>query len=136
MITVGSRVGSYTVLHLLGQGGMGRVYLAQHHRIDRRAAIKVLLPELSANAAVVERFFAEARATSTIHHPGIVEVLDCDMKDDTAFIVMEYLEGESLASYIRRVPAVISDRAFALSVVVQIAQAVAEIGRASCRERV
>jgi len=104
---------------------VGRVYLAQHHRIDRRAAIKVLLPELSANAAVVERFFAEARATSTIHHPGIVEVLDCDMKDDTAFIVMEYLEGESLASYIRRVPAVISDRAFALSVVVQIAQAVA-----------
>ena len=49
VISVGSRVGGYTVLHLLGQGGMGQVYLAQHHRIARRAAVKVLLPELSAN---------------------------------------------------------------------------------------
>ncbi|HET6149694.1 MAG TPA: serine/threonine-protein kinase [Polyangia bacterium] len=125
MITVGSRVGGYTVLHLLGQGGMGRVYLAQHHRIERRAAIKVLLPELSANAAVVERFFSEARATSSIRHPGIVEVLDCDMVADTAFIVMEYLEGETLAAYLRRVAGLTSDRTFALAIVTQIAQAVA-----------
>ena len=118
-------MGGYTVLHLLGQGGMGRVYLAQHHRIERRAAIKVLLPELSANAAVVERFFSEARATSSIRHPGIVEVLDCDMVADTAFIVMEYLEGESLAAYLRRVAGLTSDRTFALSIAAQIAQAVA-----------
>jgi serine/threonine protein kinase len=125
VITVGSRVGGYTVLQELGQGGMGRVYLAQHHRIERRAAIKVLLPELSTNAAVVERFFTEARATSSIRHPGIVEVLDCDVVDSQAFIVMEYLEGESLASYLRRILGLASDRVFALSVVGRVAQAVA-----------
>src|SRR5215468_7418554 len=99
MITVGSRVGSYTVLRLLGQGGMGQVYLAQHLRIARHVAIKVLLPELSSNERVIERFFTEAQATSLIHHPGIVEVIDCDMLEGQAYIVMEYLEGESLAGY-------------------------------------
>ena len=58
---------------------MGRVYLAQHHRIERRAAIKVLLPERSGQADVLQRFFTEARATSSIRHPGIVEVFDCDV---------------------------------------------------------
>jgi serine/threonine protein kinase len=125
VITVGSRVGGYTVLQELGQGGMGRVYLAQHQRIERRAAVKVLLPELSADAAVVERFFTEARATSSIRHPGIVEVLDCDVADGKAFIVMEYLEGESLASYLHRVSGLTGDRGFALAVVGQVAQAVA-----------
>ena len=113
------------MLQELGQGGMGRVYLAQHHRIERRAAVKVLLPELSTNAGVVERFFTEARATSSIRHPGIVEVLDCDVVDGNAFIVMEYLEGESLATYLRRILGLASDRVFALAVGAQVAQAVA-----------
>ncbi len=124
MITVGSRVGGFTVLHLLGQGGMGQVYLAQHHRIARRAAIKVLLPELSANESVVERFFTEARATSLIRHPGIVEVLDCDVRDGQAFIVMEHLEGESLADYLERIGSLAGDTAFALAVLGQVALAV------------
>ena len=125
MITVGSRVGGYAVLRELGRGGMGRVYLAQHNRIERRAAIKVLLPELSTQATVLERFFTEARATSSIRHPGIVEVFDCDVVDEHAFIVMEYLEGESLASYIRRISGLARDLPFALAVVGQIAQALA-----------
>ncbi len=124
MITVGSRVGGYTVLHLLGQGGMGQVFLAQHHRIARRAAVKVLLPELSANESVVERFFTEARATSLIRHPGIVEILDCDVRDGQAYIVMEHLEGESLADYLERTGGVVGDVPFALAVVSQVAQAV------------
>jgi serine/threonine-protein kinase len=103
---------------------MGQVYLAQHHRIARRAAVKVLLPELSRNDSVVERFFTEARATSLIRHPGIVEVLDCDVLDGQAFIVMEYLEGESLAAYLARVRTLSVDPAFALAVVDQVAQAV------------
>src|SRR4051812_30360973 len=80
---------------------MGAVYLAEHQRIARRAAIKLLRPELSSNEMVVERFFTEARATSLIRHPGIIEVLDCAVEDGCAYIVMEYLEGESLASYLR-----------------------------------
>ncbi len=124
MISVGSRVGGYTVLHQLGQGGMGQVFLAQHHRIARRAAVKVLLPELSANESVVERFFTEARATSLIRHPGIVEVLDCDVRDGQAYIVMEHLEGESVGDYLDRTGGLVGDTAFALAVMAQVAQAV------------
>ncbi len=104
---------------------MGRVYLAQHHRIERRAAIKVLLPERSGQADVLQRFFTEARATSSIRHPGIVEVFDCDVVDEQAYIVMEYLEGESLASYVRRISGLTRDLPFALGVVAQLAQALA-----------
>jgi serine/threonine-protein kinase len=103
---------------------MGQVFLAQHHRIARRAAVKVLLPELSANESVVERFFTEARATSLIRHPGIVEVLDCDVRDGQAYIVMEHLEGESVADYLERIGGLVGDTAFALAVVAQVAQAV------------
>ncbi len=124
MISVGSRVGGYTVLHQLGQGGMGQVFLAQHHRIARRAAVKVLLPELSANESVVERFFTEARATSLIRHPGIVEILDCDVREGQAYIVMEHLEGESVADYLERTGGLVGDTPFALAVVAQVAQAV------------
>ena len=81
---------------------MGEVYLAEHKYIARRAAIKFLLPELSQSKEVVERFFNEARAASLIQHPGIVEVLDCEVHaDGRAFIVMELLEGDSLRGYAR-----------------------------------
>jgi serine/threonine-protein kinase len=103
---------------------MGQVFLAQHHRIARRAALKVLLPELSANESVVERFFTEARATSLIRHPGIVEVLDCDVREGQAFIVMEHLEGESIADYLERTGGLVSDTPFALAIAAQVAQAV------------
>jgi len=99
---IGRTIGNYTILDKLGSGGMGEVYLAQHARIDRRAAIKFLLPGLSKDAEVVERFFNEARATSVIRHAGIVEIYDCDVIDDRAYIVMEYLEGESLAELVAR----------------------------------
>src|SRR3569832_1938903 len=75
MIGAGEQIGAYSVMHLLGRGGMGEVYLAQHRRVARRAAVKVLVPELSQNAAVLDRFFNEARAASLIRRPGIVENL-------------------------------------------------------------
>jgi serine/threonine protein kinase len=90
-------VGSYRLLEKLGEGGMGEVYSAEHKYIERRAAIKFLLPELTGSSDLVGRFFAEARAASVIKHPGIVEVLDCDVQPDgRAYIVMELLDGESL----------------------------------------
>ena len=93
---LGTNLGSYTILRKLGEGGMGEVYLAAHRRLARLAAVKVLLPECSTNADVVSRFFTEARATSLLDHPGIVEVLDCDvLPSGRAYIVMEYLQRRS-----------------------------------------
>jgi serine/threonine-protein kinase len=119
-------VGSYVLVEKLGEGGMGEVYLAEHKYIARRAAIKFLLRDLSGSADLVGRFFAEARAASVIKHPGIVEVLDCDVHDDgRAYIVMELLRGESLRDYIERVASVGRDEPGALAIFRQIASALA-----------
>jgi serine/threonine-protein kinase len=69
-------VGSYKILKPIGAGGMGFVYLAEHVLIGRKAAIKLLHPELSSNQEMVGRFFNEARSTALIKHPGIVEIFD------------------------------------------------------------
>ena len=100
---LGERFGSFKAVAKLGKGAMGEVFLAQHQRIDRRAAIKVLLPEGTLDAEMVRRFFIEARATSFIQHPGIVQIYDCDVhRNGRAYIVMEYLEGETLAKRLER----------------------------------
>jgi len=104
---VGQTVGSYEVIAPLGAGGMGLVFLAEHQRIARRAAVKVLAPEFTGSPDALKRFFMEARATSLIRHPGIVEVFDCDVDaNGCAYIVMEYLEGETLAAFLHREGAV------------------------------
>jgi serine/threonine protein kinase len=104
---------------------MGEVYLAEHKYIARKAAIKFLLRDLSNSSELVGRFFAEARAASVIKHPGIVEVLDCDVHDGRAYIVMELLRGESLRDYIERVGTAGQDEAGALGIFRQIASALA-----------
>src|SRR5687768_15810409 len=82
---------------------MGAVYLAEHSLIGRRAAIKSLLPSLSLQREIVDRFFNDAPATTSIPDPGIVQVFDFGFHTDaTAFIVMEFLEGEPLDARIRR----------------------------------
>src|SRR5258707_6819952 len=82
---------------------MGMVFLAEHVLLERRAAIKTLLPTLSVHPEIVERFFNEARATSAIADPGVVQIFDFGYHvDGTAFIVMELLEGEALADRIER----------------------------------
>ncbi len=126
---LGRSIGSYTLVEKLGQGGMGEVYLAEHRRIGRRAAIKFLLPAFSQDADVVTRFFNEARAASVIKHPGIVEIYDCDVVDEQAYIVMEYLEGESLAATLRRTGALASDPIAIAAVVGQIASGLAAAHR-------
>ncbi|HEX2685347.1 MAG TPA: protein kinase, partial [Kofleriaceae bacterium] len=94
---IGAVIGSYQIVQKLGEGGMGAVYLGQHTLLGRRAAIKVLLPALSARTDVVGRFFNEARAVTSISDLGIVQIFDFGYHTDgSAFIVMEYLEGEPL----------------------------------------
>jgi eukaryotic-like serine/threonine-protein kinase len=126
---IGRTIGTYTLVEKLGQGGMGEVYLAEHRRIGRRAAIKFLLPAFSKDADVVTRFFNEARAASVIKHPGIVEIYDCDVVDEEAYIVMEYLEGESLAATLRRTGALANEPIAIAAVVGQIASALAAAHR-------
>ena len=96
-------LGKYKVERLLGQGGMGSVWLGTHVITGRQVAVKVLDDRFLANTAVVQRFGREARAASAIQHEGIVEVLDLDMTEEgVPFLVMEFLEGESLATRIER----------------------------------
>jgi hypothetical protein len=121
MIGTGAIVGSYEILERLGTGGMGEVYRARHLHLDRQAAIKMLLMELSQDREAVDRFFAEARATSLIHHPGIVEVLDCNVHESgRVYLVMELLEGETLADRMRRDPELGRDLPLVLGIADQI----------------
>jgi serine/threonine protein kinase len=102
-VNVGSHIGQYRIVKKLGAGGMGAVYLGEHILLGRRAAIKTLLPALSKNREIAERFFNEARATSAISDPGVVQIFDFGYHvDGTAYIVLELLEGESLAGRIDR----------------------------------
>ncbi|HVU50686.1 MAG TPA: serine/threonine-protein kinase [Polyangia bacterium] len=100
---IGEIVGNYRILKLIGEGGMGVVYLAEHPGMGRRAAVKVLHAGLAHNQEIATRFFNEARAANSVRHPGIVEVFDLGaLPSGATYIIMEFLEGESLASRIRR----------------------------------
>jgi serine/threonine-protein kinase len=93
--------GKYLIERILGKGGMGAVYLAENVQIGRKVAIKVLHADLAVDDQLVARFRMEARAAAAIGHPGIVDVLDMGRSDGAEFIVMERLEGETLAQRIR-----------------------------------
>jgi serine/threonine protein kinase len=102
-VVLGSKVGPYVITDELGEGGMGVVYRATHSLLNRPAAIKVLRPELGAHTAALDRFLNEARATTAIRHPGIVEVYDFGHTEHgCAYIAMELLEGQSLAARVER----------------------------------
>ena len=93
----------YRVIDLLGVGGMGRVYLAEHIALHKKFALKVLGPNFLDNPVFVERFLQEARAASAVSHRNIVEITDFGLTpDDVPFFAMEYLEGEELSTKLRR----------------------------------
>jgi eukaryotic-like serine/threonine-protein kinase len=103
---IGQQFGNYRAISLLGEGGMGAVYLAEHPAIGRRVAVKVLHKNYIRDENLLTRFFNEARAANAIRHPNIIEILDSGtIADGTPFLVMELLEGESLGARIRRVGA-------------------------------
>src|SRR5690606_20154055 len=86
--------GRYRLHRIIGEGGMGTVFLAEHVLINRRVAIKVLHANFARDADVVERFMNEARAAGTLGHPNIVESTDMGFaRNEVPFIVFEYLEG-------------------------------------------
>ena len=92
----GAKLGPYEIQSPLGAGGMGEVYLANDTRLGRQVAIKVLPSHLSSNPDLKARFEREARAISSLNHPHICQLYDVGSQDGTDFLVMEYLQGESL----------------------------------------
>jgi serine/threonine protein kinase len=99
---IGEQFGNYRSISLLGEGGMGAVYLAEHPGIGRRVAVKVLHKNYTRDEHLLARFLNEARAANAIRHPNIIEILDSGMMaDGTPFLVMELLEGDSLGTRIR-----------------------------------
>ncbi len=104
--------GRYRVLGLIGEGGMGAVYVAEHLMIGRKVALKRLHPELMDDAKAVARFQREARAAAATGHEHIVEVIDLGFGEDHApFLVMEYLRGQSLAELLRKEERLAPERA-------------------------
>src|SRR5207342_1818081 len=93
----GARLGPYEIVSKLGAGGMGEVWRARDARLDRTVAIKVLNADLAAKADVRERFEREARAVSSLTHPHICVLYDVGREGDVEFLVMEHLQGETLA---------------------------------------
>lgn len=99
---VGLVLGSYRVLDVVGEGGMGMVYLAEHIRLGRKVAIKRLKDRLAAKPEAVKQFFEEARAVNRINHPHIVDITDFVVEESAAYYLMEYLQGDTLAGILRR----------------------------------
>ncbi len=99
---IGSTLGNYCVEAVVGEGGMGTVYRAEHLLIGKQVAIKILRQDLSAGDEMVQRFFNEARAAARAKHPGIIDVYDFGRHDGCAYLVMELLDGEPLSARLRR----------------------------------
>src|SRR5215471_16081573 len=95
-------LGNYRLLERLGEGGMGAVYRANHRRLGRTVAIKLLQKELSSDRGIINRFFHEARAANTIRHEHVVEVYDFVETGQDIYFVMEFLRGEDLHDAIHR----------------------------------
>lgn len=103
-IAAGTQLGPYGILHLLGAGGMGEVYLAEDPRIGRRVAIKVLPASLSRDADRLHRFEQEVRAAGMLNHPNILTIYDVGAYDGAPFVVSELLEGATLRQRMTSAP--------------------------------
>ena len=101
-VTAGTKLGPYEIQSLLGAGGMGEVYRARDTRLDRAVAVKVLASHLSSSPELKQRMEREARAISSLNHPHICQLYDIGSHNGTDFLVMEFLEGETLAEKLRK----------------------------------
>jgi Tol biopolymer transport system component len=102
MHQAGTRLGPYEITAGIGAGGMGEVYKARDTRLDRVVAVKVLPPDFASDAGARQRFEREARIVASLNHPHICTLYDVGHADGTDFLVMEYLEGETLAARLTR----------------------------------
>jgi len=119
-VAKGTRLGPYEILSAIGAGGMGEVYLATDTRLNRRVAIKVLPPQWVSNPDMKARFDREAQIIANLSHPNICTLHDVGHEGDTDYLVMEYLEGETLADRVAKGPLAVDE---AVRIAVQIADA-------------
>ncbi len=131
-LTSGHKLGPYEIQSPLGAGGMGEVYRAKDTRLDRTVAVKVLLTHLSSNPDLRARFEREAKAISALQHPNICVLHDVGCLDGVDFLVMEYLEGETLAARLARKPLTTDE---ALKISIEIADALEKAHRAGIVHR-
>jgi serine/threonine-protein kinase len=103
-LTIGQHLGSYEIVALLGKGGMGEVYRARDAKLKRQVAIKILPDEFARDMDRVGRFQREAQVLASLNHPNIAAIYDLQEANDTRFLVLELVEGETLADRIRRGP--------------------------------
>src|ERR1039458_1745221 len=119
-LSSGTRFGPYEILSPIGAGGMGEVYRAKDTRLDRTVAIKVLPSHLSSNPELKQRMEREAKAISALQHANICTLHDIGTQDGTDFLVMEYLEGQTLAERLAKGPLPLEQ---VLKIATEIAQA-------------
>jgi serine/threonine protein kinase/Tol biopolymer transport system component len=131
-VAAGSRLGPYEILAALGAGGMGEVYKARDTRLDRTVAIKILPDALAADPQFRERFDREARTISRLDHPHICALYDVGEQDGTSFLVMQYLEGETLEARLKKGTLPLDQ---ALQYAIQIADALATAHKAGIVHR-
>ncbi|TDI95798.1 MAG: serine/threonine protein kinase [Deltaproteobacteria bacterium] len=98
----GQKVENYKIIESIGVGGMGEVYKAIHETLDRVVALKVIHPELLSNAEIIKRFYKEAKIQAQMTHPNIVTVFDFLEIENSYFLVMEYIEGESIGKIVKK----------------------------------
>src|SRR5436305_3984689 len=103
-ISIGSVLGSHEITALLGKGGMGEVYRARDLRLKREVAIKILPEEFSRDPDRVSRFQREAEVLASLNHPNIAAIYDVEEAEHSRFLVLEFVEGETLAERIGRGP--------------------------------
>jgi serine/threonine protein kinase len=132
MLAPGTRLGPYEIVALTGEGGMGQVFKAKDTRLDRTVAIKMLPPSLAADPQRRERFEREARNVSRLEHPHICPLYDVGEHEGHAYLVMQFLEGETLAERLSHGPLTISPT---LEYGIQIAEALAAAHRAGIVHR-
>src|SRR5438132_13551417 len=119
-LQVGTQLGSYEIIALLGKGGMGEVYRARDSRLKREVAIKVLPDEFCRDAERVTRFEREAEVLASLNHPHIAGIYDVSDFDGSRFLVLELIEGETLADRIAGGPMSMNE---SLAIAKQIAEA-------------
>jgi eukaryotic-like serine/threonine-protein kinase len=132
VLPAGTQLGPYEIVAPIGAGGMGEVYRARDTRLERTVAVKVLGPQLSASPEARARFEREARVISQLQHPNICVLYDVGQQDGTAYLVMEYLEGETLAQRLARGPLAAPE---ILKVAVQVVDALDRAHRAGVIHR-
>ena len=108
-LTAGTTLGPYEIQAPLGAGGMGEVYKARDTRLDRTVAIKVLPEHVAADPDLKQRFEREARTVAALNHPHICTLHDIGTQDGVDFLVMEYLDGETLEARVARGPLPLSE---------------------------